>query len=349
VYTGEEAPTEAAKTSGLGESLLSTGTPVSHKLPLSLAMSSTSFIPAQVSPIKSLSTNTDIASFLLEAYAIAPNKSEQFKVHVLGDCHIVMRPPHWFTKMKRPPPLRYKISRKADRLEHKISSLFDGVYALRIPREEAYGILDVFIWTESKPLVKESFEVDFGSSWLKTGAWRRAISAALRNDLNLVQTMLKTVCDHTKAELTVFVNSTIQEVAAQREAGKAVLSSHLQRGTRTKVLILAQSKELTRSFSVKLHSGAIHASKQLKAVKNNFSLYTQTSSFLIAQQARALAQPAMGVDVRALTDGIWGFRLKYLRGLQKSVLKTWWKIGGMPKQRARKLKGNPGFCGRKGR
>lgn len=330
-------PTDIAMSSTLSQSMLSSTVPLSLPSSSALPASLSPSVPAHVSPVKSLSTNTDIASFLLDAYALASNKSEQFKVHVLGDCHVVFRPPHWFTKMKKSPVLFFKIARKDQVLEHKVSTLFDGVYALQIAREEAYGTLDVSVWTESKPLVKKNFEVDFGSSWLKVAAWKRATRAlteSMQTDFILVQTSLSTVYNHTKTELSIFVQQTKKKVAAQKEAEKAVLANHLKWGAKTKDLILTQTKDLARSWSGNLHNGRRTASSQLhlyrKSLAKDLTIYIHNKTSMIAYQARTLAQAATGTDAMALKHEIRQFHRRHLRDTQKKVLKTWWKIAGEP-------------------
>lgn len=301
--------------------------------------------PTRVSPVRSLSTDIDIASFLLDTYASAPNKSEQFKVHVLGDCHIVLRPPHWFSKMKKAPKLLFKIRRGDKTLEHQISTLFDGVYALQIPREDSYGLLNVAVWTESKPNVKESFEVDFGSSWFKTAGWKKAsrvLTETIRGGLNSVQTSLSIFYDHTK---TVFSNSLQQQrakIAAQKEAERVMLHSHLEAAAKTKELVVAQTKDLIRSISDTLHDSHAAASYAVKRhaenITKDLAVYTRNKSLMISQQSRMLARVATRPNMQVLR-GLGVFSRRHLRETQKKALKGLWRIGGAPKKTIR-VKGN---------
>ena len=335
-------PTTAVSTTMLA-STASTA-PSSLSSTTALVTTTASSTPAHVSPVRSLSSNTDIASFLLDAYVLAPNKSEQFKVHVLGDCHIVLRPPHWFSKMKKPPKLLFNVLRGGTELEHELTTLFDGVYALQIPREDAYGLLNVSIWTDSKPKVNESFEVDFGSSWLKVAGWKkatRALTESIRDDLSLVQNNLSTVYDQIKTGVSTFVQQQ-KKVKAQREAEAAIVQSHYRTAAKTKELIVAQTRDLARNFTGKLHDRQAVISQQIKASAGNFtkdlSVYTRNKTSMISKQARVLARAATGVDVKALAQEVGDFRRRHLRETQKLALKTWWKIGGVPKQRRMKVK-----------
>ncbi|KAL2048171.1 hypothetical protein N7G274_000082 [Stereocaulon virgatum] len=310
-----------------------------------LVATTVSSTSAHVSPVSSLSSNTDIASFLLDAYMLAPNKSEQFKVHVLGDCHIVLRPPYWFSKMKKPPKLLFKVLHGGTELKHQLTFLFDGVYALQIPREDAHGLLNVSIWTDSKPRVNESFEVDFGSSWLKVAGWKRATRAlteSIRDDLNSMQTSLSIVYDRTKTEISTFVKQQKEKAKAQKAADKAFIRSRYKTAVKTKELIVAQTRDLARDFSGKLHDRRAVISQQIKASAGNFtkdlSLYTRNKTSVISKQAQVLARAATGLDVKALAQDIRDFKRRHLRETQKLALKTWWKVGGVPKQRRMKVK-----------
>ena len=312
----------------------------------SLTATSGSSTPAQVSPFKSLSTDTDIASFLLDTYNLAPNKSEQFKVHVLGDCHIVLRPPHWFTKIRKSPSLFFKVSRGDSVVEHKISPLFDGVYALQIPREYAYRALNVSVWTETKPKINERFEVDFGSSWLNVAGWKRAtraVTESVHGDLRLVQASLSTIYDRTTTDIFTLVRSTKEKIAAQKEAEKAMLSFHLKWGAETKALVVAKTKDLASKFSRQSHGRSGGGSKQIKAYADNlrrdFVVHARNRASRISQQASQIAR---------LATSVRHFNGRQLRDTQKRALKMWWKIGGLPKQKMVKAKGKGGSRGQKG-
>lgn len=294
--------------------------------------------PARVSPARSLSTDVDIASFLLDAYTLAPNKSEQFKVHVLGDCHIVLRPPHWFSKMKKAPKLLFQVTRGDKTLEHQISNLFDGVYALQVPREDSYGVLNVAVWTETKPKIKESFEVDFGSSWFKVAGWRKAyrvLTESVRGDLLSLQTSLRLLCDHTKTRLSRSLQQQRGKIAARKEAERAILHSHLDAAAKTKELVVAQTKGLIRSISGTLHNSQAAASYTLKRHAKNITkdlvVYARNKTSMVSRESRVLALKATRSNARALR-GLAVSSQEHLRTTQKMALRFLWKIGGAPKR-----------------
>lgn len=323
----------------LSTSTIATAALLSSPSLSAVAASLASSTPARVSPIRSLSTDVDIASFLLDAYTLAPNKSDQFKVHVLGDYHIVLRPPHWFGKMKKAPKLLFKVTRGGNTLEHQISTLFDGVYALQIPREDSFGVLNVAVWTDSKPKIEESFEVDFGSSWFKIAGWEKAsrfMTESIRNDLHLVQTGLRILYEQTRTGLYNSLQQQRAKVAAQREAEKAMLQSHLEAAVKTKELVVAQTKGLLRSTSdtlLEIHAAASYTvRKHAENITKTLIVPGRNKSLMIWQQSRIiLARKAARPNVRTL-HGLGTFSQKHLRETQKKALQVLWKIGGAPKK-----------------
>ena len=322
---------------------ISTSTTSSPTIPLSLPstsgdiVSSSSSSSASIPSTKPLSSNTDLASFLFDAYTLAPNKSEQFKVHVLGDCHIMLRPPHWFTKMKKSPRLHFKVLRGIAEVEHQRTTLFDGVYALQVPREDAYGLINVKVWTELKPIIAEDFEVDFGSSWLKVAGWKkasRAMMGCVREDLSSAQTGLSIVYDHTKTSLSTFVRHQKEKVAAQR--------SHLITMARTKELIVSQTKDLQRTVSKNIGAAGKAASNEIvqmtEMITKDMILFARNTAFKASSQASSFTRKAREFKVRSMVRGAGDLERRHLREVQKKALKVWWAFSGTPKPKKMKAK-----------
>lgn len=326
--------------SSLSTSTLSSTIPLSLPSTSIITAGSVSSTSAKGFPAKSSSTNTDLAAFLLDAYTMAPNRSEQFKVHILGDSHIVLRPPHWFSKMKKAPKLLFKVLRRNTELEHLTTTLFDGVHALQISREDAYGPMTVEVWTESRPIINENFEVDFGSSWLKVAGWKqatRALTDTLRDDLQSVQTHLSLAYDHAKTGFSKFVRQRRKKIADQNEAEKAILKSHLRAAVKTKELIVAQTRDLQRGLAVRLHATRTSTSTQIREragkITKDLTLYTCNRTSKFSRQAREIARSATSLDIKALAKSVGNLRRRHLRDMQKRALKTWWKIRAPAEQK----------------
>ncbi|KAI4135965.1 MAG: hypothetical protein LQ347_000197 [Umbilicaria vellea] len=307
---------------------------------------STSVKPSVVAPVKihkptskSISVthmNTDLAYFLLDSHSLAPNKSDQFKIHVIGDCHIVLRPPHWFTLLRRPPKLFFKVTRKNKILEHQLSTLFDGVYAIKLPREDAYGPINVSVWTRSKPRIEESFQMDFGTPWLKVAGWKKAaqnLTEQLQKDWGTVQISLASVVKQTNAGLRNFMEDASRITDEVRRKAEKISKTSLNKTSKTTDLLLTQTKVLSYSVSRSFRSQSLAASKRLSAEGGKFpkelTKQVRQASRLLSHYARVFTQAATGVDVQEIAHEAAVFRKRHLRETQKSALRLWWRIRGM--------------------
>lgn len=294
-------------------------------------------------------TNTDLASFLLDSHALAPNKSDQFKIHVIGDCHIVLRLPHWFTLLRRAPKLVFQVTRKGEILEHHLSTLFDGVYALKVPREHAHGTLNVSVWTKSKPRIDENFQVDFGTPWLKVAGWKRAaqvLTEQIQRDWSIAQTSLASVVNHTNAGLRIFMEDATRTADGVRRKAERMGKTSLNQTSKTTNLILTQTKALSCSVSRNFRSQGLAASKRLSAKRGRFQQEfagrARGASRLMSHYARVFSQAATGVDVREIAHEIAVFRKRHLRETQKSALRLWWRIQGVSPRKSPRARTNGG-------
>lgn len=112
-------------------------------------------------------------SLLLEPIPLAANDSQEFKVHIIGENNIILRPPQHYITAKRPPPMFVEVTRNGETISSELSKLFDGVYTVVIPRDDAWGLMNVSVQTKSKPLMRETFELDFGMPWFTLTGWKK--------------------------------------------------------------------------------------------------------------------------------------------------------------------------------
>ena len=309
-------------------SLLSSSTPVA---------SSAAPLSSQVQSPKSSSGTTDIAALLLDAYDLGhlrPNKSDEFMVQVLGDCHIVVNTPRWFRRTKKAPTLQLKVSRQNNTVEHTFSTIGEGVYALQIPHEEAYGMLNVSMIMHSKTTEQMNFEVNFGSSWLKVAAWKRAtraVSEAIQKDISIIQTGLSVVYNQSMTELSTIVRQTKDTVALQRKGEHAIWVPHLKWGAHSRDLVLAQTKDLSRNLSHRLHIGQKQVAQQIQSVgqsiTGSISLYTHNSMQAVSPSARNLAR-----SIKHFKEEGRGHAGEYLKRAQIKALRAWWEVVGVPRE-----------------
>ncbi len=288
-----------------------------------------------------LASNLALTSFLQGRQTISPNKSENFQVGIIGDCHIILRPPYWFMRSRKTHKLAFNVTRKGSGLHHQVSMPFDGVYALEIPREDAYGTLNVSLWTTSKPTVNETFQVDFGTSWLKASVWNRAeqfISSSMVKNRDMLQAAVKAQYDRFATKLDYLASWRLGKADdARKGAGNAPTASANQT-TQTTDRILSKTIDLSRNLFGRLGNGSKIASKQmishakqLRRGITDIAEYSTTTSLLLLEGTQRLSQ-AVTSNIRNMGHHVVWSKNAHLRTTQKRALKFWWKIRGLPKQ-----------------
>ena len=282
--------------------------------------------------------NTALASLLFDSQ-FAPNKSDEFHVHVIGDSHIVLQPPTWFRQLRKPPALFFKVRRQQKKLDYEFSTLFDGVYALKLPAEDAHGNLDVSVWTTRKPKINETFQVQFSTPWSKVAGWQKAaqvMTDQVREELQSAHSGLAKACQHANKRLqTFFQGAAVRADGVLREVEKVGLQS-LQHTSRTTEAMINQSRQLSHTLSQRLQSHGERASSKLasqrQSLQRDLLVYTRKMSVLFSQQATSLAEAASGLNVLALGQEIQEYRENHLREAQKKILHAWWNVRGPPRR-----------------
>ncbi|KAL1966783.1 hypothetical protein VTN77DRAFT_3748 [Rasamsonia byssochlamydoides] len=182
----------------------------------------------------------DISHILMEP----PAEADVFQVQVVGDCHVIIKPP----STKKQPKFNVSVSRSEQTLPYELSKLFDGVYTLRLNREDAYGLLNVTITVNSKPAVEQTLEVDFGTPWLKIENWKKAaqaVSSQILKDFSTAQTGLSEIYGRLSTDLQIWMGDVVRKShALRREAGSFSRNS-LKRTRGTTDVVLSRSMELT--------------------------------------------------------------------------------------------------------
>lgn len=147
---------------------------------------------AAVSTANSLTTvpqGHSPALFAQPAAELLVNNSDKFQVEVIGDCHMIIKAPAKLKVKRRVPSFKVSVTRGTELLENlSLSKLFDGVYSVKLDRQDAYGLLNVTI-TLAKAGINEVHEVDFGTPWLKATSWK-TVAARVHEDLGIAQSAL---------------------------------------------------------------------------------------------------------------------------------------------------------------
>ena len=283
--------------------------------------------------------NTDLASFLLDSHALTPNNSAKFKVHVVGDRHVILRPPHWFMRYRKAPKLVFKIARKNKAVEHELSMLFDGVYALKISREDAYGCLDVSVGTTSKPKINETFQIDFGNSWLRRAGWKgvaRTVTDSMRGDIHLVHTSLSVLRMHTTTGIQRYARDVVEKVRAIGRDLETAKMTTLNQAASTAGLGLAQTRKLSRTVSSTLITKGVILKKQLslqsRRIRSDVRQHAGNKAVNLKHSIHHFSQAFTGASVKAMGQIVKQLPQDHFRSAQKRTLKAWWKLAGVPKQ-----------------
>ena len=264
---------------------------------------------------------SDLVAMLLETSS-TQNKSEKFKAQIVGDSHVVLRPPGWFNSMKKPPLLHFKVQRANQEIPFEFSTLFDGIYALKLPSEDAHGVLNISVWTVRRPQVNESFRVDFGSPWLKVKGWwqsARVMTDSVKGEFSAAQESV--------SKAYKLANQHLERAEhAFREVEKATFGS-LRLTTRTAQLLMENSKKLSSGLSKKLSARLL---AQQQKLNHDISDLSKTMSAALVEQVAQMRAAAAGLDVLALRYKIRAYREQNFRQAQIKMLHTWWKIRGSP-------------------
>lgn len=289
-----------------------------------------------------LASNSALASFLHGREDYAPNKSEKFEVGVIGDCHIVLRSPRWFIRAKKTPKLAFNVTRKGSVLHHQVSMPFDGVYALEIPKDDAYGTLNVSLWTTSKPTINESFEVELGTSWLKASTWNRAtrvISSSFSKNRDLVLASVMGQYRGYGSNVGSLLAWRIGKVdEARQEARKASKASPNQ-ASKTADLSQRKTMDSLRKLLLRVCDGskvaALQMHLQAQQVRRDITGHFTTRSLPLREETQRLSHAVAG-NLRKIAYSVARSQSSHLRTTQKEALKFWWKIRGLPRQESSK-------------
>ncbi|KAL5366703.1 hypothetical protein BJX96DRAFT_180970 [Aspergillus floccosus] len=175
-------------------------------------------------------------------------KSSDFEIQVVGDCHLAIKSPSRYPGGKKHTKFSVQVSRQEKPLPYELSQLFDGVYTLKLDRGDAYGIVNITITTASRPALKQTTSVDFGTPWLKIANWKRAaqaISAQLMRDFNSAQTGLSEVYGRLSTDLQVLMGDVVKRAHVLRRDAEILRQESAQVSQGTKELVLARSKQLS--------------------------------------------------------------------------------------------------------
>lgn len=250
------------------------------------------------------SSMVDQITGLTIAASSAPTNPDTFEIQVIGDCHVVIKPPRHLASSKQRPRFNVSVHRYDRALPYELSRLFDDVYTLRLEHEEAYGVLDVTVISKSMPAVNQTTKVDFGTPWLKVANWRRAarlVSSQLTKDLQIAQTGLTEVYGRVSTELQVIMGDVVKRShILRRDAERLQRESLLARD-----IVLTQSKQLSQLIA----RNAIQHFRSASSLLHHRSLRVNQETHERVRDAwNRLGQSAGKVDLRSFMDRMRGVK-----------------------------------------
>lgn len=285
-----------------------------------------------------LASNSALTSFLHSRQAFTLNKTDNFEVGIIGDCHIVLRSPSWFIRSRKTHKLVFNVTRSELVLHHQVSMPFDGVYALEIPKEDAYGTVNVSLWTTSKPIINESFEVDFGRSWLKASTWNKAaqvISSSINKNRDRIVASIMVPYHRfniNSGNLVPWRSKIADE--ARKDTGKPSITPTKQ-ATKSLAIIHTTAVDFPHKLLLRLSDGSNAASKDViyraRQLYKGVTGHAYNSSVLLLEECQRFPQVVAG-NVREIAHDLALLQSTHLRTTQKKALKFWWKIRGLPRQ-----------------
>lgn len=254
----------------------------------------------------SLAINEYIAE-ISRPIAGKPNESDRFQVYVIGDCHVVIKAPST-TGWRKGSRFDVKVTKGEGEYSFDFSRLFDGVYALRLDREVAYGVMNVTITTKTKPIVDQVTVVDFGTPWLKIDNWKRAahsLSSLFSNELNDAQAGLSKAYDRVSLDLQPITKAVHREYDLVRDES-------IQRARETANLLAVKSKKWREDMHRDVRTGIASSSALLRdragSVQTGVSEYIHDAWTSVYQQAKRVNVSAPKVTIADL-----GHRVREMR------------------------------------
>jgi hypothetical protein len=231
------------------------------------------------------------------AASSTPGKPDVFEIQVVGDCHVVIKPPRNLASHRKQSRFNVSVQRYDQVLPYELSRLFDDVYTLRLDREEAYGLVNVTVTAKSKSPINQTTVVDFGTPWLKIANWRRAariVSSRVSKDLHVAQTGLAEVYGRLSTDLTDIYGQISTDLTdfyghfstdLQVFAGGMVKRSH----------VLRDNAERLRLDGLQARDSVLSRSKQLSVLAHNALQQFRSASSVLQYRSARINEEAQGL------------------------------------------------------
>ncbi|BDD56584.1 hypothetical protein MAP00_002021 [Monascus purpureus] len=176
------------------------------------------------------------------------SQPDQFEIQTVGDFHVVIKPPHGFPSGKKRPRFEVSVSRRGKILPYELSKLFEGVYSLKLDREDAQGLVNITV-SSPKPPLNQVTQVDFGTPWLKISNWKRAaqiLSSQLVKDFGTAQAGVSETYGRLCTDLQELMGDVVKKSHFIRQEAELLRRDSAQITRETRDAILSSSKQLSK-------------------------------------------------------------------------------------------------------
>lgn len=208
---------------------------------------------ASVSPTSKIEFNQFGGhSKIEELMGLAPGSEqdgETFEIRVIGDCHVIIKPPHDFLSGGRRPNFKVTVNRHSESVPYELSKLFEGVYTLKLDREDAYGPVNVTI-SALKPRHTQVTELDFGTPWLKIANWKRAahvMRSQFTRDFTTAQASVSELCGQVYVGAQVLVEDVVRKSQSLRREGDQLRRDSMQFWPGARDAMLSRAKQVAET------------------------------------------------------------------------------------------------------
>lgn len=229
-----------------------------------------------------------------------PEGTDEFEFQIIGDCHVVIKPPRKFASSKKHPNFHVSLRRQDKALPHELSPLFDGVYTLRLDREDAYGLINLTITPKSKNASNQTIDLHFGTPWLKIANWKRAargISSQFAKDLQTAQTGLTEVYGRFSTDLQVIMGDVVKRTHFLRRNARSLRSETL----RAPKTVLSRSKQISEVFT----RNALQRFQSVSSVLQMRSTHVNEQAKGVVHDAWSrIGSSAAKIDIHGMMDRV---------------------------------------------
>lgn len=160
-------------------------------------------------------------------YPLSPeaNDSPDFKISSVRANVISLVPPKRFTNTRKPPELFARVMRGDEPVTTQLNKSINGMYLITMEQDQTHGKLNLTIWTKTKPVVSQSFNIALGNRYLKPYTWSKAadkVSDTIRSDVAIAQADLRKM----SFQVSAGMHQTFNQIDGSiRAVGRTLLSS----------------------------------------------------------------------------------------------------------------------------